>query len=98
MSISMGDRGPYDLPGIGPVVGSEFAEVSVNLDTAGNSVRLRLEDLRTGRVRYLDALELETIVWLADGHLTQLLDPSAGRWRDGGGRDDDRPQPLHPAR
>jgi len=23
-----------------------------------------------------------TIVWLPDGHLTQLLDPSADRWRD----------------
>jgi hypothetical protein len=31
---------------------------------------------------YVHALELETIVWLPDGHLTQLLDPSADRWRD----------------
>jgi hypothetical protein len=84
MSIHLGDHGPHDLPGIGPVVGSEFAEVSVNLDAEGNSVRLRLEDLRTGRVRYLDALELETIIWLADGHLTRLLDPSADRWREAG--------------
>jgi hypothetical protein len=84
MSIHLGDHGPHDLAGIGPVVGSEFAEVSVNLDARANSVRLRLEDLRTGRVRYLDALELETIIWLAEGHLTRLLDPSADRWRDGG--------------
>lgn len=84
MSIEMGDRGPYDVPGIGPVVGSEFAEVSVNVDDSGNSVRLRLEDLRTGRVRFLDALELETIIWLSDDHLAQLLDPSADRWRDRG--------------
>lgn len=77
----MGDRGPFDLPGIGPVVGNEFAEVSVNVDSAGNSPRLRLEDLRTGRARFLDALELETIIWLTDGHLTQLLDP-ADRWRE----------------
>jgi hypothetical protein len=82
MSISMGDRGPHDIPGIGPVVGSEFAEVSVDVDTSGNSARLRLQDLRTGRVRYLDALELETIIWLDDGHLARLLDPSADRWRD----------------
>lgn len=82
MSIRMGDRGPDDLPGVGPVVGSEFAEVSVDVDTEGNSARLRLTDLRTGRVRFLDALELETIIWLADGHLTELLDPSADRWRD----------------
>lgn len=82
MSIEMGERGPWDLPGIGPVVGSEFAEVSVNVDSEGNSPRLRLEDLRTGKVRFLDALELEAIVWLSDDHLTQLLDPSSDRWRD----------------
>ena len=28
------------------------------------------------------AYALETIVWRPDGHLTQLLDPSADRWRD----------------
>jgi len=82
MSIHMGDTGPHDTPAVGPIVSSEFAEVSVNVDTEGNSTRLRLEDLRTGRVRYLDALELETIIWLADGHLVQLLDPSADRWRE----------------
>lgn len=84
MSIEMGDRGPYDVPGVGPVVGSEFAEVSVDVDAQGNSVRLKLVDLKTGRTRYLDALELETIIWLADGHLAELLDPSADRWREGG--------------
>jgi benzoate/toluate 1,2-dioxygenase subunit beta len=59
-----------------------------------NRVTTRLNQLRTGRrhaqsppsslrrVRFLDALELETIIWLPDGHLTQLLDPSADRWRD----------------
>nr|WP_308207407.1 hypothetical protein [Mycolicibacterium komossense] len=62
------------------MVESEFAQVSVNIDNAGNSPRLRLEDLRTGRVRYLDALELETIVWLPEGKMAQLLDPSADRW------------------
>jgi hypothetical protein len=25
---------------------------------------------------------LETLIWLPEGHLTQLLDPSADRWRD----------------
>jgi hypothetical protein len=84
MSIEMGDKGPFDVPGVGPVVGSEFAEISVNVDSAGNSVRLRLEDLRTGRVRFLDALELETVIWLQEGHLSTLLDPSADRWREGG--------------
>ena len=63
------------------VVESEFASVAVRVDGQGNAARLRVEDLRSGRVRYLDALELETIVWLEDGHLAQLLDPSHERWR-----------------
>ncbi|GGS27249.1 hypothetical protein GCM10010269_77360 [Streptomyces humidus] len=66
-------------------VGSEFAEVAVSIDTAANGPRLRLEDRRTGRVRYLDALELETLVWLPDGDLRRLLDPSAHRWHDDAG-------------
>jgi hypothetical protein len=65
-----------------PVVDSEFANVSVEVDTKANGPRLRLEDRRSGRVRFLDALELETIIWLPEGHLTLLLDPSADRWRD----------------
>ncbi|KAA0080129.1 hypothetical protein CIW52_25415 [Mycolicibacterium sp. P9-64] len=81
MSIEFSDEAPLNVPGIGPLVESEFAQVSVNVDNAGNSPRLRLEDLRTGRVRYLDALELEAIVWLPDGKMAQLLDPSAERWR-----------------
>lgn len=81
MTIEFGDSGPVDVPGVGPVIGSEFAQVSVTFDVEGNSPRLRLEDLRTGRVRYLDALELETIVWLPHDHLSSLLDPSANRWR-----------------
>ncbi|MCX8564904.1 hypothetical protein OS122_28900 [Mycolicibacterium mucogenicum] len=68
-------------PTHGPVVGSEFAEVAVAFDVQGNSPRLRLEDMRTGRVRFLDALELETITWLPDERLSSLLDPSADRWR-----------------
>jgi hypothetical protein len=71
----------FDDEGGGPVVGSEFAEVSVRFDVDGNAPRLRLEDLRSGRVRYLDALELETIIWLPDERLTSLLDPSHSRWR-----------------
>jgi len=64
------------------VVASEFAQVAVRLDETANGTRLRLEDMRTGRVRFLDALELETIVWLRDEHLSRLMDPSADRWRD----------------
>lgn len=64
------------------LVENEFAAVGVEVDDAANSSRLRLEDRRTGRIRYLDALELETLVWLPEGNLRQLLDPSADRWRD----------------
>ena len=81
MTIEFGDGGPVEVPGVGPVISSEFAQVSVTFDVEGNSPRLRLEDLRTGRVRYLDALELETLMWLPQDHLSSLLDPSADRWR-----------------
>jgi hypothetical protein len=66
------------------VLDSEFAQVAVKLDTSGNAPRLRLQDLRSGRVRYLDALELETVIWLPDERLTGLLDPSHSRWRGEG--------------
>ena len=61
---------------------SEFASVRVSVDHSGNGPRLRLEDLRTGQVGYLDALELETLAWLPPGGLHRLLDPSLLRWRD----------------
>lgn len=64
------------------IVGNEFAEVAVEVDGDANSPRLRLEDRKTGRVRFLDALELEALVWLPEGHLQELLDPSADRWRE----------------
>jgi hypothetical protein len=63
-------------------VASEFAAVAVSIDIAGNGARLRIEDLRTGQVGYLDALELETLAWMPDGALHPLLDPSRHRWRD----------------
>jgi hypothetical protein len=63
------------------VVHSEFATVSVRFDTDANAPRLRLEDLHSGRVRFLDALELEAIIWLPEERLTGLLDPSHSRWK-----------------
>jgi hypothetical protein len=76
-----GQAGPA-VTGTGGIVRSEFANVEARVDGTANGPRLRLEDRRTGRVRFLDALEIETIIWLPDGHLTQLLDPSADRWHD----------------
>ena len=74
--------GRHEYPGVGQVVENEFASISVKLDGEGNSVRLRVEDLRTGQARYFDPLQLEALVWLSDERLTALLDPSADRWRD----------------
>jgi hypothetical protein len=66
---------------VGEVV-SEFAAVSLTIDDTGNGPRLRIEDLKTGQVGYLDALELETLAWLPQGGLDKLLDPSHTRWRE----------------
>jgi hypothetical protein len=63
---------------------SEFAAVAVTVDDAGNGPRLRVEDLRTGHVGFLDPLELETLAWLPDGALHKFLDPSLHRWREDG--------------
>ncbi|MCW3012300.1 MAG: hypothetical protein JWO90_2704 [Solirubrobacterales bacterium] len=63
---------------------SEFAAVDVRLDEDGNGPRLRIEDLRTGQVGYLDPLELETLAWLPEGGLHKVLDPSHHRWREPG--------------
>jgi hypothetical protein len=65
-------------------VASEFAGVSLSIDHTGNGPRLRIEDLRTGHVGFLDALELETLAWLPEGALHPLLDPSLHRWREDG--------------
>ena len=65
-------------------VSSEFASVALSIDHDANGPRLRIEDLRTGQVGFLDALELETLAWLPEGGLHKLLDPSLVRWRDDG--------------
>jgi hypothetical protein len=61
---------------------SEFAAVEVALDQEGNGPRLRITDLKTGQVGFLDPLELETLAWLPEGGLHKLLDPSHHRWRE----------------
>jgi hypothetical protein len=61
---------------------SEFASVALTIDHDGNGPRLRIEDLKTGQIGFLDPLELETLAWLPEGGLHKLLDPSLLRWRD----------------
>ena len=63
-------------------VSSEFASVELRIDYDGHDPRLRIEDLKTGHVGFLDALELETLAWLPEGGLHKLLDPSLLRWRE----------------
>ena len=65
-----------------PEVSSEFASVRLGINDVGNGPRLEIEDLKTGHVGYLDALELETLAWLPEGGLHKLLDPSLVRWRE----------------
>lgn len=68
-------------------VGSEFAEIKVELDGSANGLRLKLTDVRGDKVRFLDALELETLVWLSVDRIDQLMDPSFDRWREPGSPD-----------
>jgi hypothetical protein len=63
-------------------IASEFASVALSIDYEGNGPRLRIKDLKTGQVGFLDPLELETLAWLPEGGLHKLLDPSLLRWRD----------------
>jgi hypothetical protein len=64
------------------IVRNEFAAVEVALDHEGNGDRLKVEDLDSGRVVYLDALQLENIVWMPDDELSALMDPARHRWSD----------------
>jgi hypothetical protein len=60
---------------------SEFGDVTVALDTSANGPRLRIEDLRNGRVVHLDPLELASLTWLTHDRLGPFLDPSQTGWR-----------------
>ena len=60
---------------------NEFASVEVELDMDGNGPRLKITDLRTGHVGYLDPFELETLSWLDKDTLSAFFDPSRTRWK-----------------
>jgi hypothetical protein len=60
---------------------SEFAHIRLEVDTSGNGPRLRIEDVKTGKVGYLDPLELECLAWARHSQLAPLLDPSRTRWQ-----------------
>lgn len=60
---------------------NEFASVDVELDHDANGPRLKITDLRTGHVGYLDPFELETLSWLDKSALAPFFDPSRTRWK-----------------
>jgi hypothetical protein len=60
---------------------NEFASVDVELDVDANGPRLKIVDLRTGHVGYLDPFELETLAWLEKDALAPFFDPSRSRWK-----------------
>lgn len=63
---------------------NEFAYVSVELDPESNGQRLKICDLRSGQVGYLDPLELESLVWSRHEDLATILNPSYRRWPGSG--------------
>ena len=60
---------------------NEFAHVEVELDDSANGPRLRIRDMRSGQVGYLDPLELEYLAWATKDELAPLLDPARSRWK-----------------
>jgi hypothetical protein len=75
MSAAEGDGRPGRLR-----LASEFGTVTVEVDEHGNGPRLRIEDLRSGRVIHLDPLELASLTWLTHERLGPFLDPSQTGW------------------
>ena len=57
---------------------NEFAAVEVELDTRANSPRLKITDLRSGTVGYLDPLELERLSAARHVDLTWIVSPANG--------------------
>lgn len=71
------------------ILRNEFATVALTLDDTARGPRLKLEDLRTGHVSYLDPLEIESLAWSTHNDLKELLDPSYRRWRSDDGDADE---------
>lgn len=74
------------------ILESEFACVELTLDYSGNGPTLRVQDLRSGAVTFLDALLLESLVWASPIQLDGLVDPG---WRWGSSLPIHDPAGLH---
>jgi hypothetical protein len=55
------------------IIRNEFAVVSVRADVTAHGERLRIEDMATGNVIFLDALELEALTRASHEFLRPLL-------------------------
>jgi hypothetical protein len=58
------------------ILANEFAQVRLSKDRNGNSVRLKVEDLQSGRTICLDPLILASLVWASDDDLAAHADPN----------------------
>jgi len=67
----------------GVVLRSEFSVVRVAVDRTANGDRLRLEDLRSGRVFWLDPLEIERLTTIRHEDLTYVVTPARSEWFNG---------------
>lgn len=54
---------------------NEFAQVRLRIDRKGNSARINIEDLQSGKCVCLDALTLASLVWVSDDTLAAHADP-----------------------
>lgn len=62
------------------IVENEFARVLVERLDGNSGIRLRVTDMRSGAWITLDALELESLVWIEHRALDPVLDPNRTRW------------------
>ncbi|HTK64735.1 MAG TPA: hypothetical protein VL595_20270 [Pseudonocardia sp.] len=67
-----------EAPALSWRLNNEFAAVQVELDTRANSPRLKITDLRSGQVGYLDPLELERLTATRHADLTWIVSPGNG--------------------
>ncbi len=56
------------------VLRNEFAEVAVCLDESANGPRLKIVDLRSGSIGYLEPFELWAVAVRPPGELAEMLD------------------------
>ena len=62
----------------GEIIRNEFAVVRVRKDVSANGERLMIEDMATGSVIFLDALELEGLTRASHDLMRPLLPTGSG--------------------